>query len=130
MPLILRKSSIIQINHMLKKPNNRIYVSDLVINENVVHPFHFKKNEIQIIIAIIKMNSHHHIVGVPALCQWSFVYIGESSPVTEASRIFCPALRFFKIRIYKGYKIIAKKNAPSENKIIWFNFISITKNTN
>jgi agmatine/peptidylarginine deiminase len=69
MPLILRKSSIIQINHMLKKPNNRIYVSDLVINENVVHPFHFKKNEIQIIIAIIKMNSHHHIVGVPALCQ-------------------------------------------------------------
>ncbi len=71
------------------------------------------------------IKSPHHIVGVQLLCQCSLLYIGEASPVTALSRIFCPALHFFKMRIYIGYKITARKNVLSENRIIWFSLTNI-----
>lgn len=127
-PFTFNQSSINHIKPILKNQNKRIYVSDLVIKEKVVHHFRLRKREIRIMIPIIRRNKPPHIVGVPALCLWRFENIGELSPVTDASRICCPAFKFFKIRMYKGYKIIAKKNAPSENRIIWLSLSNISKN--
>jgi len=50
--------------------------------------------DINIINSIMNKNSHHPIVGVPALCSCNFEKITALSQVAELLRIVFPAFRF------------------------------------
>ena len=88
--------------HILKNPNKRIYVSDLAISENLIIQYCLNAKETRTMTHMIIKKRPHHIVGVPLLCWCIWVKIGDHSPVTEASRICCPALWAFRNLIYKG----------------------------
>lgn len=73
----------------------------------------------------IKINNHHHMVGVHSLCLCNCEKITDFSQVTAASRIVLPAFIFFKSFIYNGYKKNHKAKAASANNIILFNFVNM-----
>ena len=125
---MLRKSSNNHINHILKNPNNIIYVSCLLQRELFIHQNFCNKKETQTIKSIITKNKPHHIVGVHALCSCNFANISDFSQVAVFSRMVLPAFNFFRIFIYKGYNIKVMINAAKVKLNIKFKFCNIISN--
>ena len=95
-------SSINQISHIEKNPNNIMYVSFLSQREWLITHVFCNKKEIQTITAIVNKNNHPHIVGVQALCSCSLANITALSHVAASLRIVLPAFRFLSSFIYSG----------------------------
>lgn len=55
---------------------------------------------------MVNKNSHHHMVGVQALCSCNLENITALSHVAASLRIVFQAFRFFNSFIYTGYKAI------------------------
>lgn len=71
------------------------------------------------------MNSHHHIVGVHALCSCNLAKISDFSHVAVLLRIVLPAFHFLSNLIYNGYKAIVIMKVASVKLRIKVNFPSI-----
>ncbi len=80
-------------------------------------------------IIIINKNSHHHIVGVQALCLCNLENITALSHVAASLRIVLPAFNLFNSLIYNGYNIIAPMKVASVKlriRIKLFNMFNIS----
>ena len=125
--MILRRSSINQINHIEKNPNNKIYVSCLLNKVLFTKSNWYGIKDTNTINNTIIRKNHHHMVGVHCLCACKDWKIDALSPVTESSRIVLPALIYCKKRIYRGYNTVEIINVTNPYIIIPLTFNNIAQ---
>lgn len=77
---------------------------------------------------IIKRKTHHHIVGVHALCSCNLEKIIALSHVAASSRIVFQAFNLFNSFMYRGYIISAIMNVATVKLNIKFRFCNIIEN--